>query len=185
MTSTDFTPLVRCCSNSHFSCFQSTLKQEFDDVQDPNVEDDFGLTALHCAAKKGDRKAQKELTHGVNCFSMMPRYFCFRSTTLDSNVGTDRGAASSSWRSSQCVRGELERSDADCAAAQWIMNWHQAKCHCTMRASQSPSSLWFGGRHGQLFPPTSRYGHAKIAKMLLMPRANFIAEWHQEVIKIK
>jgi len=31
-----------------------------DAAKDPNVEDDFGLTALHCAAKKGDRKAQNE-----------------------------------------------------------------------------------------------------------------------------
>ena len=40
------------------------LHPSFHDVtpQDPNVEDDFGLTALHCAAKKGDRKATHKKT---------------------------------------------------------------------------------------------------------------------------
>ena len=35
--------------------------------QDPNVEDDFGMTALHCSAKKGDRKAASLLTSQSTC----------------------------------------------------------------------------------------------------------------------
>lgn len=44
--------LVRHAGKGDFQAVEELLKRG----EDPNVEDDFGLTALHCAAKKGDRK---------------------------------------------------------------------------------------------------------------------------------
>lgn len=45
--------------------------------EDPNVEDDFGMTALHCSAKKGDRKAVSLLAraHSVHVYPMSRECF--------------------------------------------------------------------------------------------------------------
>ena len=40
--------------------------------EDPNVEDDFGMTALHCSAKKGDRKAVSLLTSQSTFSTCLP-----------------------------------------------------------------------------------------------------------------
>mmetsp|Transcript_23793 Transcript_23793/g.28180 ORF Transcript_23793/g.28180 Transcript_23793/m.28180 type:complete len:152 (-) Transcript_23793:1-456(-) len=44
--------LVRHAGKGNFSAVEVLLRRG----EDPNVQDDFGMTALHCAAKKGDRK---------------------------------------------------------------------------------------------------------------------------------
>lgn len=58
--------LVRHAGKGDLQAVEELLKSG----EDPNVEDDFGMTALHCSAKKGDRKiVALLLAHGARVSS--------------------------------------------------------------------------------------------------------------------